>query len=109
MRHYTSGRVIPEKVRRFVYDYLNAVGRNSLPDELHFYADRVDYFRNGQVDRRIIERSLRNYYQHWPHRSYSIAQPVAYRFDARHGTITLSYWVNFSLVRGHNRGRGVKD
>jgi peptidoglycan hydrolase-like protein with peptidoglycan-binding domain len=97
------------EVTKFVADYLRAVGRNNLQDELHFYADRVEYFGQRQVDRRIIEQSLRKYYQQWPKRSYTLQQPVRTQLVPGRAEIVVSYRTSFSLSGGGKKVRGQTD
>jgi len=99
----------PQDVQEYVQRYLAAVSHNRLEDELHFYADRVNYLGNGWVDRRIIEHSLRKYYARWPHRSYSRIEQVAYRAVPRQGEIVVSFRVGFSLRNGGAKARGKTD
>lgn len=93
----------------YVKDYLHAVGKGDLRRELTFYADQVDYYGNGKVDRRIIEQSLRRYYLRWPHRSYSLASMIDYRLSSKRGEITVVYRVNFSLKNAHARVKGTTE
>lgn len=90
----------------FLRDYLSAVGRNRLEDELHFYADRVDYLGNGNVDRRVVEQSLRRYYQRWPKRSYAQVGPIAYRVVPGRGEIVVNFQTRFSLKNSKSRVNG---
>jgi peptidoglycan hydrolase-like protein with peptidoglycan-binding domain len=106
---FRNDAAIPSELNDFVAQYLRAVGRDQLKDELHFYADRVDYFGNRQVDRRIIEQTLRKYYQRWPKRSYSLAGPLAYRLAPERGEIVVTYRLNFSLANGKKRVKGQTD
>ena len=110
LRH--SGEKIiqtPQDIQAYVERYLAAVSHNRLQDELHFYADRVDYLGNGWVDRRIIEHSLRKYYARWPQRSYSRLERVAYRHVPGRGEILVSFRVGFSLQKGATKARGKTD
>ena len=89
--------------------YLHAVSRGDLKEELSLYADHVDYFGNGQVDRRIIEHLLHKYYAQWPNRSYSLAKITGYSRDPRAGVITVNYDVSFSLKNSHGRAKGMTE
>jgi peptidoglycan hydrolase-like protein with peptidoglycan-binding domain len=97
----------PRELFTFVSDYLRAIGRRDPQGELRFYADRVEYFHNGSVDRRIVERTLRDYYKKWPKRTFDLGTPVQYRPDPARGEIVISFQVNFTLKgsRGSVRGR----
>jgi peptidoglycan hydrolase-like protein with peptidoglycan-binding domain len=106
---FRNGAALPSELNDFATQYLRAVSRNELKNELHFYADRVDYFGHRQVDRRIIEQTLRKYYQRWPRRSYSLAGPVGYRLAPGRGEIMLTYRLNFSLANGAKHAKGQTD
>ena len=106
---FRNGAAIPTELNDFAARYLHAVSHNQLKDELHFYADHVDYFGHRQVDRRIIEQTLRKYYQRWPKRSYSLASPVNFRLAPGRGEIVLSYRLNFSLANGKKHVSGQTD
>ena len=61
----------PPAIGEFINDYLKAAGRNDLHEEIRFYADHLTYFHNGSLDRRIVERTLRDYDRHWSRRRTS--------------------------------------
>lgn len=99
----------PASLADYVNRYLQAVSRNNLEDELHFYADHVDYLGNGWVDRRIIEHSLRKYYARWPHRHYSRVEVFSSRPISSRGVIVVKYRVGFNLGNGKSKARGETD
>lgn len=105
----TDQRLEPAEVRRFVGNYLKAMGRNDVRDELAFYADRVGYYANGEVDRRIIERTLQRYYQRWPSRKYSLGQIIGVAMVPGRGEIVVTFRVNFSLKGNGRSVRGQTD
>jgi len=106
---FRNSAAIPSELNSFAAQYLRAVSHNQLKDELHFYADHVNYFGHRHVDRRIIEETLRKYYQRWPSRRYSLAGPVGYRLAPDRGEIDLTYRLNFSLANGNKRVQGQTD
>jgi hypothetical protein len=95
----------PAEIRQFVNDYVKAVGRDDVQEELAYYADNVDYYQNGTIDRRIIERTLRDYYKRWPNRKYRLGRSVDYARNPRTGNIAVTFQVEFEL---RNRGRKVR-
>ena len=102
---------LKKEVDQYVHEYLKAVGGNHLQDELRFYADHVDYLGNGRVDRRLIESSLRKYYQRWPRRAYSSVGNIDYRSLPARGVIVVRFQTAFRLRNGptHARGRTEND
>jgi len=100
---------IPGGVETYLTNYLRAVSRNQLHDELHFYADRVNYLGNGWVDRRIIEHTLGKYYARWPHRSYSRIERMSTRTLPRQGVIVVDFRVGFKFENGKVKARGETD
>lgn len=95
------------EITNYIRAYLKAVGRNRLEDELHYYADRVNYMGNGAVDRRIIEQSLRKYYQRWPSRSYAQVGGIGFRAAPGRGEIVVDFRTEFSLRNSKSRASGV--
>ncbi len=60
------------KAHAFVADYLVACETNQLASEMKFYADRLNYFDHGKVDREFVARDVRRFYQRWPERHYDL-------------------------------------
>ncbi len=90
-------RVMPREMAGFVGRYLDATSRNDIRRELAFYGDRVDYYNAGNIDRRIIERRIRDYYLKWPKRKHRVVNVISYRRDLQRGEIHLVFRVRSSL------------
>jgi hypothetical protein len=99
----------PPEIGEFINDYLRAASRNDLRDEIRFYADRLTYFHNGDLDRRIVERALREYEQQWSKRRYALAGPIQYQKLPSKGQITVDFRVNFILKRHHLAVKGQTE
>jgi peptidoglycan hydrolase-like protein with peptidoglycan-binding domain len=106
---FSQSDSIPADVTRFLSDYLRAVSRNDLRNELHFYADRVDYFGQRKIDRRLVEQSLRKYYQKWPNRSYTLKTPLRYAVVPSRGEIVLDFRSTFELRGKGRQAKGQTD
>lgn len=98
--------VEPKEMMKFVREYLDAVSRNDLARELAFYSDRVNYYNSGTIDRRIIERGLRNYYKRWPKRKHRMVDVLSYRKDAERGEIHLAFRTRLYLKNDRHRVEG---
>ena len=77
-----------DAARRFVEDYLEAAEQRTPEEEVSFFADRVDYFDSGKVNRRFIEKDQRNYYKRWTSRTFDlIGEPEVIRSSADSATV----------------------
>jgi peptidoglycan hydrolase-like protein with peptidoglycan-binding domain len=102
-------QVDAQDISQFVAHFLKTAAQNKLPAELCFYADRVRYYQNGVLDRRIVERTLRDYYLRWPKRHYYLAGPINYVPDPKHGTIVVVCPVRFELKNGSQKVKGAVE
>ncbi len=94
---FPAQQVQPREMAAFVSRYLDATSCNDLRRELAFYGDRVNYYNSGIIDRRIIERRIREYYLQWPKRKHRVVNLISYRRDLRRGEIHLVFRVRSSL------------
>ncbi|MEY2564733.1 MAG: hypothetical protein QOH88_2926 [Verrucomicrobiota bacterium] len=65
-----------EDIRAFIRRYVAACESQNPQDELAFYADRIDYFDHGVVDKTYVMNELAVYDQRWPNRHYSMGDSV---------------------------------
>jgi hypothetical protein len=72
-----AGGVSKAEIRAFLRRYFDACQSPNPDDELSFYADRVDYFDHGAVDRPYIKNELAVYDQRWPIRKYTLGDSVS--------------------------------
>lgn len=99
----TRAVLTPAELREFVRDFLDAASEKETRNELRFYADRLDYYNNKGIDRRLIERSLQRYHAQWPSRRYRLGGAFSSSFNAARAEITVNYQVAFTL-----KGRGKR-
>jgi hypothetical protein len=102
----TSPAIAPTDLSRFVGDYFAAMMSNDIKRQVKFYADNVDYYRNGKIDRRIIEQTLRRYQARWPNRRYAIGSGIHYGPINSRGEIVMTFPVSFTLKDGRRTVTG---
>ena len=97
-----AGDVTKAEIHGFLRRYFDACESPNPDDELAFYAERVDYYDHGAVDRSYIKNELAVYDQRWPSRKYTLGDSVRVR---RMGNNTLAtIRVNFEVANNeHNR------
>lgn len=100
-------RLDPANLHPLVAGYFHSVSGHRFEEELHFYADRVNYFNAGPIDRRIIESSLHKYYHRWPTHDYALAGPVRYERIPARAQVAVTCPVRFTLKRGSTVVKGT--
>jgi peptidoglycan hydrolase-like protein with peptidoglycan-binding domain len=101
--------ITPQNLTRFVGEYLAAMSSNDVKRELKFYADKVNYYHNGIIDRRIIEQTLRRYHARWPTRRYTTGAAISYSRNDKRGEIVMIFRVLFTLKDGRQTVSGQTD
>jgi peptidoglycan hydrolase-like protein with peptidoglycan-binding domain len=105
----SSPFITPQNLTGFVGEYLTAMGSNDVKSELKFYADKVNYYHNGVIDRRIIEQTLRRYHARWPNRRYTTGAAISYSRNDKRAEIMMIFRVRFTLKDGRQTVSGQTD
>jgi hypothetical protein len=97
-----AGDVAKGEIHAFLRRYFDACQSPNPDDELAFYAERVDYYDHGAVDRSYIKNELVVYDQRWPTRKYTLGDSL---IVVRNGNNTIAkIRVNFEVANTeHNR------
>lgn len=108
-RAANSPNIAPPELARFARDYVAAMSSNDIRRQLKFYADNVNYYSNGVIDRRIVEQTLRRYHARWPRRRYTMGRAVQYSPINARGEIVMRFPVSFTLREGRRTVKGETD
>lgn len=97
-----AGDVTKAEIHAFLRRYFDACQSPNPDDELAFFAERVEYFDHGVVDRSYIRNELAVYDQRWPARTYTLGDSLRI---VRTGNNTVAkIRVNFQVANNeHNR------
>lgn len=71
-----AANVSTEEIRSVLRRYFDACQSPNPDDELAFYADKVEYYDHGVVERSYIRNELAVYNQRWPSRKYTLGDSV---------------------------------
>ena len=63
---------LQKRVEAFVRQYLDVAEMNDADGEVGFFADSVNYFDHGRVERKFIARDVQNYNKRWPTRDFDV-------------------------------------
>jgi len=101
-------RISQAEARDFVERYIAAAQAPNPDRELRFYADEVNYFDTGRVNRAHIERDQRSYYRRWPIREFrllSAPEVTATSPDAA----TVRYRLRYVVRNGESVAKGETE
>jgi hypothetical protein len=71
-----AGDVAKAEIRNFLRRYFDACQSVNPHDELAFYAERVEYYDHGAVEKPYIQNELAVYNQRWPSRKYTMGDSL---------------------------------
>ena len=96
----------PERVTKFVQDYLRDGESADVPSQLKYYAFPVRYFDHGTVSEPFVVKDTSNYVKRWPERKYTLTGPVSFFASGTEGETNVEFTITFEL---HSPVRGTKN
>jgi peptidoglycan hydrolase-like protein with peptidoglycan-binding domain len=87
----------PERVNKFVQDYLRDAGTDDVAAQVKYYASPVRYFDHGAVSEQFVTRDTSNYLKRWPERKYTLTGPVNFFASGNEGETELEFSIAFEL------------
>jgi hypothetical protein len=101
-----SQDLTPERVTKFVQDYLRDGEGPSIPDQLKYYAFPVRYFDHGTVSEPFVAKDTSDYVKRWPERKYTLLGPVNFFASGKEGETEVDFTISFEL---HSPARTTKN
>ncbi|HSV63691.1 MAG TPA: peptidoglycan-binding domain-containing protein [Chthoniobacterales bacterium] len=89
--------LVPERVNRFVQDYLRDAEAPDVPKQVNYYAFPVRYFDHGNVSQDFVTKDTSNYVKRWPERKYTLTGPVSFFAAGNEGETNVEFTVAFEL------------
>lgn len=96
-----SQNLTPDRVNKFVEDYLRDGETQDVALQTRFYAYPVEYFDHGMVDDAFVAKDTRNYVRRWPERKYMLLAPVNFVAAGKEGETLADFSIAFT-VRNKN-------
>jgi hypothetical protein len=87
----------PERVNKFVQDYLRDAAGPDVAAQVRYFADPVRYFDHGLVSEQFVARDTANYVKRWPERNYSLLGPVNFFASAQDSETEVEFTIGFEL------------
>lgn len=101
-----SQDLTPDRVNKFVQDYLRDAEGSSIPAQIEYYAFPVRYFDHGSVNEQFVTRDTSDYTKRWPVRKYTILGPVNFFASGKEGETEIEFTISFEL---QSPGRATKN
>jgi peptidoglycan hydrolase-like protein with peptidoglycan-binding domain len=100
--------ISPKEAEAFIRAYLEAAEQPEPAQELSFYADNVNYFDGGRVNRKFVEKDQRNYYRRWPTRNFTLlGEPELLRNSG--DTAALRFRIRYSVHGPEGKAQGSTE
>ena len=91
-----------KKVRAFLDRFVDA---DKTPEaQTAFFADQVEYYNQGIVDKSTIFRDVQRFVRYWPHREYRVTEINYINSDPDSNRIFVSYTIEFEVA---NKSRTI--
>jgi peptidoglycan hydrolase-like protein with peptidoglycan-binding domain len=90
----------PERVNKFVQDYLRDGETDDVAAQVKYYAFPVRYFDHGTVPEQFVRKDTTNYVRRWPERKYTLTGPVNFFASGKDGETEVEFSIGFDLRSG---------
>ncbi|PZR75056.1 MAG: hypothetical protein DLM73_06200 [Chthoniobacterales bacterium] len=87
----------PERVKKFVEDYLRDAETQDVSSQVRYYAFPVQYFDHGAVPQEFVVKDTGNYVKRWPERKYVLAGPVSFFASGKEAETIVQFPISFSV------------
>jgi peptidoglycan hydrolase-like protein with peptidoglycan-binding domain len=87
----------PERVNKFVHDYLRDGETDDVTAQLKYYAFPVRYFDHGAVSEEFVAKDTTNYVKRWAERKYTLTGPVNFFASGKEGETEVEFTIAFEL------------
>ena len=100
-----------DRVADFVRNYVNTDNGHSpdLEKALGFFAENVDYYDDGRVDKAFIRKDIESYDARWPQRKQTLENEPSIDFTTDSSLATARFAIRFSVQNAKNYVRGRSD
>jgi peptidoglycan hydrolase-like protein with peptidoglycan-binding domain len=95
----------PERLRDYVAAFVLAGLDKNVGAETDFFADRVDYYDQGGMDREKIREDLKRYDEQWPERHFWVAGTINIE-PQTDNRVQVTFPLGFKLRNGNKQSSG---
>ena len=92
-----SQDLTPDRVNKFVQDYLRDGEGPDVAAQIKYYAFPVRYFDHGTVSEQFVTKDTSDYVKRWPERKYNLVGPVNFFASGKEGETEIDFTISFEL------------
>ncbi len=92
---------LTQPVQSFIEHYFDALARNDVETLTHFYAETVNYYTWGMVERSLVAAEKRDYFARWPEVQQSLIGEIDIQDTAKADEKQVSFLLRFSVRNPH--------
>jgi len=104
----SAGEFSTDRLRDYVAAFVLAGLDKSVGAEAEFFADRVDYYDQGVMDREKIQQDLKRYDERWPERHFWVAGKINVEPQGEN-RVRVTFPLGFKLRNGNKQSSGKVD
>jgi Putative peptidoglycan binding domain len=104
----SADEVSTERVRDYVAAFVLAGLDKNVGAETEFFADRVDYYDSGALDREKIREDLKRYDERWPERHFWVAGQINIEPQSDN-RVRVTFPLGFKLRNANRQSSGKVD
>jgi peptidoglycan hydrolase-like protein with peptidoglycan-binding domain len=101
----STGDISAERLRDYVAAFVLAGLDKNVGAETEFFADRVEYYDSGTMDREKIREDLKRYDERWPERHYWVAGAINVEPQTEN-RVRVTFPLGFKLRNGNKNSSG---
>ena len=104
----SAGEFSTDRLRDYVAAFVLAGLDKSVGAEAEFFADHVDYYDQGVMDREKIQQDLKRYDERWPERHFWVAGKINVEPQSEN-RVRVTFPLGFKLRNGNKQSSGKVD
>jgi hypothetical protein len=97
-----------DRLRDYVAAFVLAGLDKSVGAEAEFFADHVEYYDQGVMDREKIQQDLKRYDERWPERHFWVAGKINVEPQSEN-RVRVTFPLGFKLRNGNKQSSGKVD
>jgi hypothetical protein len=106
LKRQTDSSISKKEVFDLIQDMFQCAAHGDIDGVLKYYADKVNYFAKGVVDKDFIRRDKEYYYKRWPKVIYTLDGDIEYGTSYEPNTIIVKFTMDYYVSNNNKSIQG---